>query len=269
MEVMPGIRKFMIDCNWKFAVDNVFDFYHAQVTHMSAYASGLFGSEQVRADLVVDSGGGSTPDGATFDFSNQTGGGAIDSVVVLGEYGHAIGGPAISGGVTLMDQSWRQTPQAKEALGPAGMNVAGHPNIFPNSWITLNQELAVRIPRGPLSTEIWVFSFVDRSASPEAQEMQRFMANHIFGPSGFLEQEDGENFAQSSMRTTGHASRQIPQLLKMNLGRGKVVKEHGLARIDGTISEHAQLWTYASWVQWMKGGSWDELKSKTIPGDYL
>ena len=40
IEVIPGIQKFIIDCNWKFAVDNLFDWYHPQVTHMSAIASG-------------------------------------------------------------------------------------------------------------------------------------------------------------------------------------------------------------------------------------
>jgi phenylpropionate dioxygenase-like ring-hydroxylating dioxygenase large terminal subunit len=38
IEIIPGIQKFIIDCNWKFAVDNLFDWYHPQVTHMSAMA---------------------------------------------------------------------------------------------------------------------------------------------------------------------------------------------------------------------------------------
>jgi len=27
MEAVPGVQKFVIDANWKFAVDNLFDFY--------------------------------------------------------------------------------------------------------------------------------------------------------------------------------------------------------------------------------------------------
>jgi 3-phenylpropionate/trans-cinnamate dioxygenase alpha subunit len=71
------------------------------------------------------------------------------------------------------------------------------------------------------------------------------------------------------MQARGFASRDIPQLLKMNLGRGKVIKEGGLARIDGTTSEHGQLWTYKAWLEWMKGNSWDELRTATSPPDYL
>src|SRR5262245_58065532 len=40
MVVVPGIQKFVIDCNWKIAVDNLFDWYHPQVTHASVFRSG-------------------------------------------------------------------------------------------------------------------------------------------------------------------------------------------------------------------------------------
>lgn len=99
--------------------------------------------------------------------------------------------------------------------------------------------------------------------------MTVFMANHIFGPAGLLEQEDGENWAQSTKQSFGAESVKIPQMLKMDLGRGKVIKEHGTARIEGTTSEHGQRWTYLAWAQYMKGASWDEIKAATTPGDVL
>ncbi len=34
----PGIQKWVIDCNWKFAVDNVWDFYHTTVTHSRRFS---------------------------------------------------------------------------------------------------------------------------------------------------------------------------------------------------------------------------------------
>ncbi len=54
MEVIPGIQKFLIDCNWKFAVDNLFDWYHPQVTHMSAVASGIIPPD---LETQIDAGG--------------------------------------------------------------------------------------------------------------------------------------------------------------------------------------------------------------------
>ena len=116
---------------------------------------------------------------------------------------------------------------------------------------------------------MWWFSFVDKNASTEERQKQLNRVNHVFGPAGFLEQEDGENWSQATRQTTGLISRQIPQVLKMNLGRGEVVKEHGLAYIDGNNSEHAQMWTYGAWVQWMTGCDWDALRANTEPPDRL
>src|SRR5437762_978579 len=36
MGIVGGIQKYVIACNWKFAVDNVWDYYHAGLTHASA-----------------------------------------------------------------------------------------------------------------------------------------------------------------------------------------------------------------------------------------
>ena len=57
VEIIPGIQKFIIDCNWKFAVDNLFDWYHPQVTHMSATA----GNVPCRRRRTIDVGGAQTP----------------------------------------------------------------------------------------------------------------------------------------------------------------------------------------------------------------
>ena len=151
-----------------------------------------------------------------------------------------------------------------------GIEVAGHPNLFPNTWVTPGvTQISVRVPLAPGRTEIWWFSFVDRNAPPEQRAHTLKMVNHTFGPAGLLEQEDGENWAQSTMQTRGYKSREIPQLLRMDLGRGKVIREHGLARIETTTNEHGQLWTYHSWAQWMKGLGWDELKAATTPPDVI
>jgi nitrite reductase/ring-hydroxylating ferredoxin subunit len=262
VEIVPGIQKFIIDCNWKFAVDNVFDWYHAQVTHMSAMR--LFAT----GEGLVDVGGAKSTTGDDLDIPASGSDGTKD-IVLLGDYGHAIAGPTVEGlNTVVVDQSWREKPEVIESLGPVGITVAGHPNIFPNSWIT-NLQLSLRVPVSPRQTEIWWFTFIEKEASEEQRAMSMFLAQHGFGPAGLFEQEDGENWAQSTLQVRGTRSRRIPQLLKMNLGRGEIVKEHGLARIEGTSSEHAQLWLYHSWAQWMKGLDWDALRKATVVPDRL
>jgi hypothetical protein len=193
--------------------------------------------------------------------------------VCLDHYGHAIAGPtaeAVGNLGGLVDTSWRERPETIEAMGAVGAQVAGHPNLFPNSWIASTSQLSLRVPRGPMETELWWFSFVDRNLPPERRAMALFVANHIFGPAGVLEQEDGENWAQSTVQTVGLRSQRVPQVLKMNLGQGKVIRDgQSPPRIEGSTTEHAQLWTYASWAAWMSGCDWDELRQRTTPPDVI
>src|SRR5215472_3151494 len=274
MEVVPGIQKFVVDCNWKIAVDNLFDWYHPQVSHASAFRSGALGPAAARPGGYeqIDMSGVNMDSGADLDLTVGTiTGSRFDQVVVIGEYGHAIGGPTSSStGNVEVDGSWRSTPHAKEVLGPVGAEVAGHPSIFPTAWVTVVPvQLSLRIPRDPTHTEIWWFTFVDRGLPPETRRFMVTMANRIFGPAGLLEQDDGENWSQATAQSHGVASRRVKHLMNMGVRRGRVVKEHGLARIEGLTSEHGQRWTYHSWAQWMKGTSWDVLRATTTPGEIL
>lgn len=275
MEVVPGIQKFIVDCNWKFALDNLFDWYHPQVTHVSAFQTGAIGggapppqptstNEGVLDMTRVQMESGTD---LTIPVSNITGQ-PFDQMVILGEYGHGIGGPkfsATSGG----SNAWRNDPRVQEVLGPVGQQVAGHPSIFPTAWVTGTGQVSLRIPRSPNQTEIWWFTFVDKNAPPEMRRFAVSIANRIFGPAGVLEQDDGENWSQSTMQTQGVASNRVPNLLNMGLGRGQIIKEHGLARIETTTNEHAQLWTYHAWAQWMRGLDWADLRAATVPGDRI
>lgn len=279
MQVVPGIQKFVIDCNWKFTVDNLFDWYHPVVTHMSAAQSGMlpelpqesflsFLSSGSPEGETMDSGGSKTPDGQEFEFEFKLEYENPKMISVIGEYGHAIAGPPIVKRTEFLHE-WRKEPGIAEALGPVGIRMVGHPNIFPTLWITQMHQICLRVPRTPTSTEIWWFTFVPKNATDDERELILKMANHIFGPAGLLEQEDGENWVQSTMTAIGDQSSTIPQVLKMNLGKEEIIHEHGLARIEGNVNEHAQRWTYQSWVEWMSGKNWDELRESTIPGERI
>ena len=41
LEVVDGVQKNIIGCNWKLAVDNLFDWYHPQISHASAMQTGF------------------------------------------------------------------------------------------------------------------------------------------------------------------------------------------------------------------------------------
>lgn len=269
MEVVPGVQKFVVKANWKLTVDNLFDWYHPQITHMSAVAAGFLPAPEAES---LDKGGAMTTDGASLGVQWRPY--DLDNIVVLGEYGHAISGPTLDSmaEVTRANpgwQSWRESPGAQEALGPVGAKIVGHPGIFPTAWVTNGAQLSLRVPRSPDVTEIWWFSFRDRNQDPEMQKVMRTIQMTAFGPAGLLEQDDGENWAQSTMTTFGEKSRSIPQLLKMGLGRGKIVWEDEFATVEAPTNEHGQLWTYKAWQEWLANPTWDELRARTTPGEFV
>ena len=254
VEVVDGIQKNIIDCNWKIAVDNLFDWYHVAYSHASANSAGMLDVAQILHP------------------NNQ--------LVMLGEYGQAISGPALT--TELQDQIDRMTdaqrlemsraiqergprirpPSAKELMGPVGVRSIGHPNIFPNLWITLGGiQICLRLPRGPSHTELWWFTIMPKDAPVELRKSMTSLAIHLFGPAGLLEQDDGENWSQSTRSSRGVESRKLGQYLAMGLGHDQAVAgNNGEHYIETRINEHGQRWFYRGWTEWMAAQSWAELK---------
>ena len=250
---VAGIQKWIIPCNWKFAVDNVFDYYHAKITHSSSSMAGWRGGRiakpgESQAQRPLNS----------------------RYMSVLGDYGHAIGGPAFdpeAANQFNVDQSWREKPENKAMLGHAGLNAVGHPHIFPNLWIMPGfSKVSLRLPKGPTKTEIWWFAFAnpDKDAEERGVQVRRQLRHD--GPAGMFEQDDGENWGESTTGSKGKISGEFPLNYSMNIGQGEVAREEtGPAYIDTTNNEHSQLWFYQSWTRWMAAQSWPELKATQLP----
>src|SRR5690606_5068206 len=133
LKAVPGVSKYIIPCNWKFAADNTWDYYHG-ITHQSSQMAGY-----------NSAGGRRGPVGSRSFFARP-------QITMLGDYGHAIGGPqydpdAPVGNHPDFSEDWRERPEAKEALGPAGLKIHGHPHIFPNMWITQFGQVSMRMPK--------------------------------------------------------------------------------------------------------------------------
>ena len=256
LEVVDGIQKNRIKCNWKLAVDNLFDWYHVKVSHGSALRIG-FAPEEAMAPM--------------------------SQMVILGEYGHGIGGPGIT--QTQLDEflarmnggsgepQWydrtavlRLDADVRAQLGPVGSRSFGHPNIFPNLWITTGSQICLRIPRGPYETELWWFTLLPKAIPPEQRRMAMYFANHVFGPAGLLEQDDGENWSHSTRGAKGAATQRLPLNYTMGRGHDRVQQDaSGQSRIETVVNEHGQRWTYQSWQEWMRAESWQELMAHHSP----
>ena len=252
LEVIDGIQKNRLQCNWKVAVDNLFDWYHPKVSHGSAIRIGLFEAEGLYLD---------------------------QQMIMLGEYGHAIGGPCItpeehvefkalykgneepSIGWDAYARWWRSQGDAESTMGPVGVRSYGHTSIFPNLWVaSTGTQLCLRLPRGPQQTELWWFSFAAKDAAPETRRMLVRNAIHIFGPGGLLEQDDGENWSHSTRGSQGEVTRRRPVNYSMGLGHDQMqVDPSGQARVETVVNEHGQRWTYKAWEEWMRAENWPQL----------
>lgn len=263
---LDGVQKNVMDCNWKIAVDNLFDWYHVKVSHNSASRIGFLNQRMMMP---------------------------MTQMVMLGELGHAIGGPMVTeeqqakidalsddertaidrlpdaerAKVTPSERRPLRSAATKAAMGPVGVRSTGHPNIFPNLWIsTRGMQLSLRIPRGPGHTEIWWFTVMPKGFSDDQRRAAKKFILHAFGPAGLLEQDDGENWSQSTAASRGVVSRRYPQNLQMAMGHDEVlVDPSGQKRIETRVNEHAQRWTYKCWAEWLRARDWPELMATRSP----
>ena len=257
MAVVAGVQKYIIPCNWKFTADNIWDLYHIPVTHASVLMSSRSLSGISRSQ---------TPSGASLN---------TPQMAWLGDYGHALAGGVASEERRAKkarkgrgSENWHQRPEAKELLG-AAINSHGSSVLFPNFSI-YGYHAVLRLPKGPSKTESWWFFFLDKQlpADVNASILQR--ERGLIGPAGLQEQDDSENWEQSTIGSRGFAGRAFPLNYAMGLGRGEFIEEDtGPVRLEAGVNEHAQRWFYRGWAEWMTAASWAELKashSTATPG---
>lgn len=256
---VPGVARWVMDCNWKFAADNAIgDMYHANVTHRSAILAG-----HAQGTGTQRSGGKLIP----YDNKHR------DGITVVTEYGHGFNADFILEGEVDKDSAlakWRSDPDVQRRLGSTRGRVnRANMNVFPNLFVNSgSRELMLRNPLGPTRMELWKTTLVDRNAPPEVQRTQVRASNRHFGPAGMFEQDDGENWVQSTVAAEGRVAQRHALNYAMGAGRGEVVK--GLdgepPRVHNLVNEHAQLWLYRCWAEYMTAATWADLKKNhSIP----
>jgi phenylpropionate dioxygenase-like ring-hydroxylating dioxygenase large terminal subunit len=224
-----GISKWSVGCNWKFAVDNIWDWYHVSFTHASA---GMADNRRGAPNYVA----------RWSPFRRQR------EVVAMGEYGHCIGG---AGHLADDPISISNLPQEKrDALGPVGRKMDGFGGIFPTLWISSNS-IEWRVPVSATRTEMWHMNFAKRLRSSGV------------GPSAMFDMDDAENWGMSTVGTQGVVSRRYPLNYAMALGKSEVTEiEGGPPHIDSTNwTEHGQRWHYRNWAHWLTAKSWQDLEA--------
>ena len=236
LEVIGGVHKWKVECNWKFPIDNfVGDDYHVPITHGSAFAIGLrtpYGEEGREI---------STGDGHGFGGAYSIGAGPQ----VKSEYTDLLRGE--------VDKLVKEKGDFVKKLIPHG-----HGAIFPNfSYSDTLSYKTFRVwhPRGPQSIEAYSYCVIDAGLPEKAKSDMRKQYILQFGPSGIFEQDDAETWAQCTKATRGWVARQYYFNHSMGLGHEKLVKDELKSNLPGKIgglwSELNQRGFYEHWLEVM------------------
>lgn len=232
-ELVPGTHRWIVKTNWKVGADNnAGDNYHVAYAHASV--------QRVRQQRrAVDDEGTAAP--RVLEVVPEPGHGLI----LLGD------GTSPRGLDPGVQAYYQETyPEAVARLGEVrarrigGMVGLVYPNL---GWIGGTQTLRIYQPVGPERTEIRSCCVVDRDAPRRVKDLMRRRYVQSFGPSGLLEQDDGENWSQVSASSRTPLARDLEFNYQMGMGHEYTDDElPGLTSRGPTELPHRSF--YARWA---------------------
>lgn len=256
-EIIGGVQKWYMPCNWKFAAENfIGDAYH-NISHRSVDLVGVGPSGRGRRD----------------DERQQTQSLALS----YPEGGH---------GALLFWQtadlpyisSYQNYPQVEayfrkvyeerqKRLGKMARMIGRVGTVFPNMSFLARQprSIAVWQPRGVLKTEAWRWFLVDADAPQDVKDILRHYYMRYSGPGGLTEQDDMENWNYASAASKGAVARRYPYNYQMGMGYENTHKDLPGVVTEG-ISEQNQRGFYKRWAEYMAAKSWADLAAPVGAG---
>jgi hypothetical protein len=239
-EVIGGMHKCVIPCNWKFAADNFQgDGYHVGWSHITAFMAGFGGTS--RRDSQRREGG----------------------IAVYAGNGHGLGAslyPVEESEMepegALISRYVRETaPEAQQRLGDRATKIWPiHGTVFPNCsllWPQLFRTIRVWHPKGPDRIELWAWTLVDKAAPAEVKDAVRLLSLRTFSPGGVFEQDDMENWQECTRTSRGVITRRYPHNVQMGLGHERFSEDFP-GVIGSSPSEMNQRGFYERWAELME-----------------
>jgi len=248
---IPGIQKWVIPCNWKFAAEQFCsDMYHAGTTsHISGILAGLPADKEL-SDLAPPTQGsqyratwGGHGAGFFLDDTNMLTAMMSEKVVDYWTKGAAAEKAALRFGTTA---------RARIAFQ--------HMTIFPTcSFLPGVNTIRMWHPRGPNEMEVWTFTVVDADAPDEIKDEYRRHSMRTFSAGGVFEQDDGENWVEVQQILKGYKARSRPFNVSMGIGNDKGGHPDYPGRIGYVYNENAARGLYTHWARMMTSPNWAAL----------
>jgi 3-phenylpropionate/trans-cinnamate dioxygenase alpha subunit len=242
IEVIGGVHKWVMPCNWKFPAENFGgDAYHVPWSHLSAvqtsFSSGVQGKPGTTGAMV------------------SPGNGHI--LICVGP--DDIGDPPVEE-VLAYEREIR--PELEKRLGPRSKlinPIVG--TMFPNFSMLRATSRTFRVwhPRGPDKTEVWSWVYVDKAAPPHVKEAIRLSGIRGFSPAGTFEQDDMDNWQECTTTCRGTVARRMALNTQMGIGRERFDEGLGGMASEFRMSESNHRQFYSHWAQVMAAEDWSAM----------
>jgi phenylpropionate dioxygenase-like ring-hydroxylating dioxygenase large terminal subunit len=239
IEVIGGMHKWVMPCNWKFPAENFGgDAYHVQWSHLSAVKTAFSTGVTTKSNA-----GGSAV---------SPGNGHI--LICVGA--DDIADPPMPE-VLAYEEAVR--PEVEKRLGARSRLV--NPivgTVFPNFSLLRATSRTFRVwqPRGAGKTEVWSWVFTDKAAPPEVKEAIRLAGVRGFSPSGTFEQDDMDNWQECTQTCRGIVSRRMPVNTQMGMGHDRFDEGLNAWASEARISESNHRQFYRRWAQFLAADDW-------------
>lgn len=254
IELVEGSHRWTIETNWKFPVENfAADMYHVESAHGRTLDVGML-------TAVGDEG-----------YQLSSGRGHVGHAFMRSVETDEELDEAIAGFVSMPTQYTAELKAARKRVADEkGANMArliplGHGTLFPNfSFLDLEilRLVRVAIPKGPGKTEIVQWCAVDKGLPDEIKDDLRRTYTMSFGPSGILEQDDGENWRECQAGVSGTVARELENNMYLGIGDegpAEDVLGPGFGGVCGGIySDNNLRFFYRHWQALMQGADWSD-----------
>lgn len=268
-EVIGGVQKWLMPCNWKFPAENFSGESYHNISHRSVDLAGIGPSGTGRRDLQE----------------------RINSRrlhICFPERGHQTGAyvlpkdaptPSAYQNSPFVAEFFRHCEEERKRRRGEWARLTGSPGeIFPNTALHPRQPriMAVWHPRGPHQTEVWWGYLVDHDAPEEVKNVLREYYIRYSGPGGLTEQDDMENWNYAHSASRGTIARRYPYNYEQGLGYESSDFVCDGLPIPGMVTDLTEIKSsednlrnlYRRWAEFMDADSWDELATwRNAPGE--
>jgi phenylpropionate dioxygenase-like ring-hydroxylating dioxygenase large terminal subunit len=241
-ELVGGVQKWMIPCNWKLPPENQApDLYHAETAHASIYSATGADVREYVGDLYQSV----TTEGHTLCFRRLPGAFPTDDEIL-----EAADSPEDHDLIRSYLADEQAATVARYGAERGNLEVVAG-TVFPNfSFISNIFNIRMSQPRGISQIEMRSWCFVPADAPPEVKVAMRRIYATTFGPAGMVESDDCENWMSMTQASQSPLSETVPFFLGMGLGE-EFTDDRYPGELSTSWSEHAMRGYWRNWLKWL------------------